>query len=123
MAKPKVRFFLEIKSGEGNSSIAAYLAEFCIGKEAWLRSQEDTGGNFHDVCEVPNFNALKMAWTLARQDSRISFDYWKRDGDRGRLRSARYLLESRRIRRTAEYRKAEAELSKRKKSGPSLDTL
>ncbi len=42
--KLKVRYFLEIKSGESNAVVAAYLAEYCIGEEAWSRNQEDTKG-------------------------------------------------------------------------------
>jgi hypothetical protein len=48
--KLKVRYFLEIKSGESNAVVAAYLAEYCIGEEAWSRNQEDTKGGVHDVC-------------------------------------------------------------------------
>ncbi len=106
--KSKVRYYLEIKSGESNTAVAAYLAEHCIGDEAWSRNQEDTKGNLHDVCEVPGFKVLKLAQSLARQDARIRFGYWERKGDRARLSPASFLLEQGKIRRSAKYRRAEA---------------
>lgn len=112
MSGAKVKYFLEIKSGEGNDHIAAYLAEFCIGEEAWSRNQEDTNGNLHDVCEMPSFKVLKLAQTIERQDTRISFGYWERQGEHGRLRPADYLLDRRVIRRTKEYRRIKGLLPK-----------
>ncbi|MGB4833960.1 MAG: hypothetical protein WBP40_02940 [Candidatus Moraniibacteriota bacterium] len=106
--KLKVRYFLEIKSGESNAVVAAYLAEYCIGEEAWSRNQEDTKGGVHDVCEVPGFKVLKLAQSIARQDSRIRFGYWERKSVRARLSPASFLLEQGKTRRSAKYRRAEA---------------
>jgi hypothetical protein len=106
--KRKITYFLEIKSGEANSAIAAYLSELCIGAEAWARQQMDNDGKLHDVCEMPNFGALTVARSIARQDNRISLGYWERVGDRGYLYPAEFLLNQGRIRRSVKYRRAEA---------------
>lgn len=104
----RIRYFLEIKSGEANSTIAVYLSELCIGEEAWLRNQLGNDGELHDVCEVPSFRALKIAQSIARQDSRILFGYWERVGDRGCLYPAKFLLKQGRIRRSVKYQRAQA---------------
>lgn len=107
--KPVVRYYLEIKSGEGNVAVAEYLAAHCIGgDEAWMRNQEDTQGKLHDVCEVPTFKDLKLARSIERQDSRIRFGYWERRGDGARLSPASFLLSQGRIRRSVNYKRAQA---------------
>lgn len=102
-----MKYFVEAHTSEAVNRVSALLAELAV-IENWLSDQEDTQGNAHDVCEIPDLKNMKLIYSMARQDNRVRIDYWKRDETGGaRLESADFLVRPKPvIRRQAKVRKA-----------------
>lgn len=103
-----MKYFVEALTTEATDRINSFLISLGCTPE-WSSSQEDTGGQPHDVCEVYSLQNAKRIQSVTHDDSRVRVRHWKRETDGSRLESANFLVivsPGIKVRRTAAYKKA-----------------
>lgn len=106
-----LKYFVELHTPEAVERVSALLSQLAV-VENWLSGQEDTQGNNHNVCEIPEFKHMKLIYAMSKQDKRVRINYWKREETGGaRLESADFLVRPKPVlQRQAGFKRAIAEL-------------
>lgn len=107
-----MKYFIEPKTKDALERVSALLIELGI-HENWSSGQEDTQGDPHDICEIPDLKNMQRIRSVELDDTRVRINYFKREETSGaRLESADFLVKRKRavIGREANFRRATTDL-------------